>query len=227
MGNTEEGGRQSRECVGLASWWDASGHSWKVTSRWHDGTATQPSFLALFDGACPAQHIAAELPEHLAVVRAAGDQDHARNRQRIASQGRNGRPAKTFSVGDNVLLVPPKCGHAGGATIDPQSIVCRVVSVRRPGGHTKYKLRCNSGMLEGLHFASQMRPAPERSAATLTFSGVVTAGVPEVSAAAAKAQLRIGGAAAAPCRCRGKCSSKCKGSCSRACGCNGFCKGRK
>ncbi len=162
-------------------------------------------------------------------MRQAGDQDHAKNRKRIAAQGRNGKKAKTFSVGDNVLMVPQKCGHAGGATIDPQSIVCRVVGVQRPGGNTKYKLRCNSGVLEGLFFPSQMRTAPQLSAATLSFEGVETEGVAAVSLANAKAGQRVGGVAAAPCRCRGKCTQrcKCKGSCSRACGCKGFCAGCK
>lgn len=182
--------------------------------------------LALIFATAP--YLCAELHEHMVALRVAGEQDHARNRARIASQGRNGRKAKTFCVGDNVLLVPQKCGHAGGATIDPQSIVCRVVGVHRPGSHTKYKLRCNSGMLEGLFFPSQIRVAPQLSAATLTFTGVDTKDVRPVSLAGTKAQQRVGGAAAAPCRCRGKCTSrcKCKGSCSRACGCNGFCNGR-
>lgn len=176
----------------------------------------------------------AGLPQHLVAVRAAGQQDHIRNRGRIRSQGRhpNGHTVKHFAVGDNVLLVPQKCGHAGGATIDPQSIVCRVVGTRRPGGHLKYKLRCNSGLLDGMFFRSQLRPAPRQSAETLTFTGVETEGVRVVSLAAAKTEQRVGGAAAAPCRCRGMCSKrckrcKCKGGCSRACGCNGFCNGSK
>lgn len=157
-----------------------------------------------------------------------------RNGRRIISQRRRGGVSKVFAEGDAVLVLPQKCGTAGGSTISPRHIVGRVVGAPIVGTHgvraTKYKVRSNAGLVKGLHFSERLKKAPPELAAQLTFpAGQSTAGVPTVKFAGAKA--RRGGAGMAPqCGCRGKCGLRCAcktagHSCSRSCGCKGFCKG--
>ena len=174
----------------------------------------------------------ADLPPHLVAVRQAAAASLQSNGRRITSQRRRGGEPKVFAVGDAVLVLPQKCGTAGGSTISPRHLVGRVVSAHGTGTHgvrsIKYKVRSNAGLVKGLHFPDRLKMAPPKLAAQLTFAaGQSTAGLPTVKFAGAKARR---GGTALRCGCRGKCGRHCACKkaghcCSRSCGCKGFCKG--
>lgn len=114
---------------------------------------------------------------------------HARNRQRIKSQG--GKGGATFEIGDAVLLKPSKMGKMG-TTIQKKRLTCRVVGLAEVEG--KYHLRCNTGRLAGTYSGGEeLRPATAASAAELTFAADADPSeAPLVTlAAAVKAELLV------------------------------------
>lgn len=123
-------------------------------------------------------------------------------------------------MGDAVLITLDKGGTAGGTSVHgPRKPVARVVKRMKPFGARMYRVRTNAGVLDKLLRPDQLERAPQRSADTLRFEGVATAGVPRVTEHAARGKREI------MCRCRGaRCGPKCPckeaGSrCHRACGC--------
>lgn len=189
-----------------------------------EGEATEPSQQ---DGQATAAAAIAELAPHHRETRAATLRAQDRRAQRVQSVRRSGGVPKNFQVGDVVLLRPPKRGRAGNAP-GPKRIICRVVGHQRfgsggSGGMTKFKLRCNAGLLNGYHFAAALDQAPAASAAKLTFTDSETAGVQPCSLDVAWA-AEAGAVVAVRCRCKNKCGSSCACSkagrrCSRNCTC--------
>ena len=117
--------------------------------------------LAISTRASSAAHLSAHHSTHQEQVLAL----HARNRQRIRSQG--GKGDAKFEIGDAVLFKPPSQGKIG-TTIERKRLTCLVVGV---GEHGKYRLRCNAGVIKGTYGGGEvLRPAPAASAAELTFS---------------------------------------------------------
>ena len=148
---------------------------------------------------CPAAH----LPPHLRPTRAAV----------MAAQEQRAK---------RVQLLPPARGRIGRA-VGPKRIVCRVVGQQRFSGMTKWKLRCNAGVLKDYAFPAAMEKAPADAAAKLTFSGIAVAGAPIVSLDKAWA-AEVGAGTTVKCRCRGNCGKSCSCrkagvQCSRSCGC--------
>lgn len=147
--------------------------------------------------------------------------------QRVQAVRRRKGVPKNFAVGDAVLMLPPKRGRVS-RPLGPKRVVCRVISQQRYGGMTKYKVRCNAGIIAGYQFVAALDKAPAEAAAKLRFDGVGVEGVPEVSYDTALA-AKAGSIASIKCRCNGKCTSRCSCKkagvlCSRACGCPA-CKG--
>jgi hypothetical protein len=143
--------------------------------------------------------------------------------QRVRSVRRSKGVPKNYERGDCVLLLPPKRGRCG-RPVGPKRIVCRVVGMQRFGGLTKFKLRCNAGIIKGYQFAASLEKAPAAAAAKLHFSGTDTASVPVVGLDKAWA-AEDGAAATIKCRCRSKCGKSCAcrksgALCSRNCGCS-------
>jgi hypothetical protein len=183
------------------------------SSRWCQlllpAAASCSILLGLLPNVClcpipPAQ--ADELPPHLVEVRAAVAEAHVRNRRAIEAVRRPKGVAKDFAVGNAVLLLPPKRGRVG-STIDPRKIVCRVVDVTNSFGYTKYKLRCNAGVLPGQYAAAALEKAPHASEEKLRFEGTAVEGVPTTSLD--KAVTAETGGATVFCECRGACGKRC------------------
>ena len=94
---------------------------------------------------------------------------------RVARSRGGGQEPGPFEEGDAVLLWVKPNGRVG-RTIDAKRLVCRVVSVRTAFGHqTRYRLRCNAGVLKGTHADGVTAALPD-AAAKLTFSGIATTG---------------------------------------------------
>lgn len=91
------------------------------------------------------------------------------------AKSRGGEEPGPFAVGDAVLLWVKPNGRIG-RTIDAKRLACRVVGVRTAFGHqTRYRLRCNAGVLKG-NYADGVTAALPDAAAKLTFSGTATTG---------------------------------------------------
>lgn len=165
---------------------------------------------------------ATELAPHLQATRAAVMAAQDTRAQRVqAVRRRHGEP-KDFVVGDAVLLLPPKRGRCG-RPVGPKRIVCRVVGLQRFHGMTKFRLRCNAGVLNGYHCGAELKRAPSSAAEKLQFAGTEVEGVPKVTLDKAWA-AEDGATASVKCRCRGKCGKGCACKkanvpCSRNCGC--------
>jgi len=167
---------------------------------------------------------AGNLPAHLQATREKVAVELAKNAQRIAAVRRPKGEAKTFAVGDAVLLLPSKLGRVG-RRIGPKKILCRVCAIMAQSGHvTMYKLRCNAGVLPGHYQVKAMQAAPPAAAARLQFEGVEHKGVPQTTLKQAQ-HAEPGGAAVVSCGCTGKkCGARCAckkqgAKCSRDCLC--------
>lgn len=168
---------------------------------------------------CPLQtNPAADgLPEHLKETRAALTKAHVANRRRIESTRRAKGVARSFVVGDDVLLLPSRSGSCG-STVAPRKLVCRVVGTSEaPNGTKQYQLRCNAGLLKGRFSVSELEAAVPSVAQQLRFTGTQVTHVPKVSVATARGDVicsckkACGSNPKCPCQQRGaKCSRNCR-----------------
>jgi hypothetical protein len=148
-----------------------------------------------------------------------------KNRQRIAGQHKpNGEP-KDFQVGDAVLLALPRGVHSGLAD---SKLICRIVQINDyRGTPSRFKLRCNTGLLKDTYTPSELSDG-SAAAADLSFTDTQRQGIPTVTvkeaASAAAAQRRQGRPAQATCGCKSGCNARCpcrknNRLCSRDCKC--------
>lgn len=168
-----------------------------------------------------------QLPSHLAPARERCLAQQTENWNKMEAGGSSGAgKGRRYQLGEAVLFFPPKCGAAGGRPIGRKSITCRVVGIppaRQYGAGGNYRLRCNSGVIQGTFPARNLKKANAQLAAELQFADSEVAGVPVVSLAAAKSAHLSNGIL--HCRCRASCSAGCpcklaKALCGRHCRCS-------